>query len=82
MALDMWFKDDITNILLSLDLALAATSRWAEGSQVEAYRHGYEAALMATAVAFGLSPRVVLGASRSRNGIREAPELDSHYQDG
>ncbi len=66
MALDMWFKEDIRNVLLSLNLVSAATSRWVQDARLDAYRHGYEEAIAAVALAFGLPPRSVLGKDREQ----------------
>jgi len=49
--LELFFKDDILNILTSLHQATLQSG--AEGE----YRRGYEAALLSMALAFGLDPR-------------------------
>lgn len=67
MGLELWFKDDIGNILLSLSLSSATTGRWIQDTRLDAYRCGYEEALMAVALAFGLPPRSVMGAGREQN---------------
>jgi len=51
MGLDLFFKDDIYHILVALHQAMLSTG--VDGD----YRRGYEAALTATALAFGLDPR-------------------------
>jgi hypothetical protein len=64
MGLDIWFKDDIANILSAVDeanlSALAAGSgsvhAFSGGTSAlqEAYRQGFSAALVAVALALGL----------------------------
>lgn len=56
MGIEMWFKDDIKNILLSVNASSADTARWAEAPHAVAYRRGYQAALCAVALACGISP--------------------------
>lgn len=55
MGLELWFKEDIRNVLLSLNLSSSAAGRWG-GEQRDAYRMGYEEAIALVAVAFGLRP--------------------------
>ncbi len=59
MAIEMWFKDDIKNILLSVNASSADTARWAETAAIAAYRRGYQAALCAVALACGIPPNQV-----------------------
>ena len=56
MALDMWLKEDIRNVLLGIDLACAHMA--AERSDVEAvaFRDGFQAALSSVALSLGISP--------------------------
>jgi len=54
MGFEMWFKDDIRNILLSANLSSAAAVRWADGDLADAYRLGYTQAIEVVAVAFGI----------------------------
>jgi len=64
MALDIFFSEDIRNALLAATEASSSTARVcaaAGGDQVtiRAYLEGYEAALTAVALSFGLSPAIV-----------------------
>lgn len=59
MGVEIWFKEDIRNILLSIDVSSAATARWSNDPQMAAYRHGYQAALAAVALACGISPDLI-----------------------
>jgi hypothetical protein len=59
MGMEMWFKDDIRNILLSVNLSSAATARWANGDLADAYRLGYTQAIEVLAVAFGILPSTI-----------------------
>jgi hypothetical protein len=53
MGIDMWFKDDIGNVLEALNLATARMGLdYADGG-VE-FQEGYTAALRAVAVSFGI----------------------------
>lgn len=67
MGLDIWFKDDIANILRAADEANLSALVAGEGVSGAgdgepatelrcAYRHGFVAALMTLALAFGLPP--------------------------
>jgi hypothetical protein len=49
MGLDIWFKDDIRNILLGVGLANAHLATHYSDAEVQAYREGFKAALAATA---------------------------------
>jgi hypothetical protein len=56
MALDIWFKEDIRNILLGVELASAHLATHYSDDEVRAYREGFKAALAAAAVSFGIYP--------------------------
>jgi len=56
MGIEMWFKDDVRNILISANASSAATAEFASGPAVLTYRLGYQAALMAVALACGIPP--------------------------
>ena len=56
MGLDLWAKDDIRNILLGVELANAHLATRYSNAEVRAYREGFQAALAATAVSFGIYP--------------------------
>jgi hypothetical protein len=71
--MDMWFKDDIRNILASVNLSSAAASRWANSDFSSAYRLGYQEAIEVVAVAFGILPAAIrhLGECNSMMAERE-----------
>jgi hypothetical protein len=54
MGLDIWFKDDIRNVLLGVELANAHLAIHYSGTEVRAYHEGFKAALAATAASFGI----------------------------
>jgi hypothetical protein len=56
MGLDIWFKDDIKNILLGVEFANAHLASYCREDEVQAYRDGFRAALLATAASFGIWP--------------------------
>ena len=56
MGLDLWTKEDIRNILLGVELASAHLAIHCSDAEVRAYREGFKAALLATAVSFGIYP--------------------------
>ena len=56
MGLDVWFKEDIRNILLGVELANAHLATHYSDAEVRTYREGFKAALAATAVSFGIYP--------------------------
>jgi hypothetical protein len=66
MGLEMWFRDDVRNMLLSLSVSSALAGQWSEDPQLAAYRAGYQAAIGAVAVAFGLSPGAVSPQAQAR----------------
>ena len=56
MGIEMWFKDDVRNILISANASSAATAEFASGPVMQTYRLGYQAALMTVALACGIPP--------------------------
>ena len=59
MSLDVWFKDDIRNTLIALDLASAASATQSVSGPranhaARLYREGFQDAVKAVAVAFGI----------------------------
>lgn len=56
MGIEIWFKEDVRNILISANASSAATAQCAPGPGVQMYRRGYQAALMTVALACGISP--------------------------
>ncbi len=57
MNLDMWFRDDIRNILIGIEVASAQTfGDLSDGEQL-AFRNGFRAALLAVAASFGIVER-------------------------
>jgi len=56
VSLEMWFRDDLRNILFSINVASAAAARFSDQELVAAYRQGFEEALESTAVALGIPP--------------------------
>ena len=63
MGLDLWDKDDIENVLLSLHQTTLQSG--VDGD----YRRGFEAALMGLALAFGIRPNII----RDERQPRPAP---------
>jgi hypothetical protein len=57
MGLEMWFKDDIRNILLGIELASAHLECHYTGPEVQVYREGFRAALASMATSFGITTR-------------------------
>ncbi len=56
MSLDLWFRQDLKNILLAINVASAASARFSDEALVVAYRLGFEEALESAAVALGIPP--------------------------
>ena len=54
MGLDMWFKDDVKNILLAASMA-AEMAGWSRDAEELAYWNGYRAALATVARTFGIT---------------------------
>jgi hypothetical protein len=59
MGIELWFKDDIQNLLLSINASSATAAGWASGTHVLAYRQGYQEALAAIALACGIPPSAI-----------------------
>lgn len=55
MGLDIYFKDDLARLLVSVEVASASTASYAEGPLLKAWREGFQAAILAVAQAVGLS---------------------------
>jgi hypothetical protein len=87
MALDIWSRDDIRNVILaanaaSADVANLAMSAQAEGQDaatLATYRAGYEAALATLATAFGI-PLVSNGHLRSPGVVIPGGRLAVSYR--
>jgi hypothetical protein len=56
MALDMWFREDVRNVLIGLNIASLALSGPPEYHERQAFQRGFQAALLATAMSFGIMP--------------------------
>ncbi len=54
MNLDMWFKDDIRNVLVGIEFASAQTVSGQSDAEQTAFRDGFRAALLAVAASFGI----------------------------
>ena len=59
MGIEIWFKEDIRNILTATNASSAATAQCIPGQAVQIYRHGYQAAVMAVALACGIAPEQI-----------------------
>lgn len=66
--LGVWFKDEIKNVLLSLDAANLDIAQNVPTHEMALYRKGYEAAIQAMALAFGIS---LIPAAIGKGGIHE-----------
>jgi len=73
MAIDLWFKDDIRNLLLALNASSAGAARLAQDPAAIAYRIGYQEALAAVALACGLPPGVIGGGAAAPTAGQPAP---------
>jgi hypothetical protein len=74
MSLELWFRQDLKNILLSINVTSAASARFSDEALVVAYRQGFEEALESAALALGIPP----GEVGLRLG-RDAPSGD-HFR--
>lgn len=61
MALEMWFQEDMRNILLAVNAASASTvaAQQSDTPEMAAYRRGYQEALVAVALACGIQPHAI-----------------------
>ncbi|HID63884.1 MAG TPA: hypothetical protein EYP49_14280 [Anaerolineae bacterium] len=75
--LGVWFKDEIKNTLLALDAANLDIAQHIDTPEMRLYRKGYEAAIQAMAIAFGISytPATVSDSSPSfpKTALLSAP---------
>ena len=69
MGLDIWFPDQIANIILALaeTSVMMASVTTDHTEAAEAFRDGYQAALLAIAYAFGISPPPSLACHQWQN---------------
>lgn len=83
MGLDLWFREDVARILASTHETLRASTGAVaplDEERAGAYQQGFEDALRAVAVAFGvLAPGS--GSSRNGRGGTGARRLNSGYRD-
>ena len=56
MGIELWFKEDIRNILIATNVSSAATAGDIPDPAVQVYRRGYQAAIVAMGLACGISP--------------------------
>jgi hypothetical protein len=72
MAMDLWFREDVTRILASTYDAMQASTRAAsteDSGEMGLYRQGFTDALRAVAVAFGVgTPNPSGGLGQPRTG--------------
>lgn len=57
MNLDMWFKDDIRNVLVGIEFASAQSVNDLSDAEQMAFRNGFRTALLAVAASFGIVER-------------------------
>lgn len=74
MGLELWFKEDIKNILLGL-VVNAPRMGLDYKDEGEEFQTGYKAALEAVAVSFGIAESVMQARPQCRIVPREAPRL-------
>jgi len=55
LGLGVWFKDEIKNTLVALDAANLDIAQHVDTPEMRLYRKGYEAAIQAMAIAFGIA---------------------------
>ena len=79
MGLEVWFKDDIRNILLGVELANAHLATRYSDDEVRAYRDGFRAALAATAVSFGIyTEEMNMGTIAAQTRMAFLPHTGGH----
>ncbi len=74
MALDVWYKSDIQNVLSAAEQASGAALRAAGNGNdpyIAGYQTGYRAALATVALAFGLVPTRTKPAGQQRLATQE-----------
>lgn len=73
MSLDVWFKSDISNILLAMAETAMAAYRESEPDTIPAYMRGYMQALHGASVAFGIAePRLLPPVAEVEQAKRDA----------
>jgi hypothetical protein len=73
----IWYRDDILDVLSSVDAANWDIARHIATPQMRIYRQGFEAALQAIAAAFGLSYKPPVCAPPKNVAVGENSEDDS-----
>jgi hypothetical protein len=67
MSSQIWFKDEIRDILLGIEVANAHAALYSGDPEMRAYRVGFRAALAAVAVSFGVRVCQELRTPRTEN---------------
>lgn len=85
MGLDLWFREDVARILASTHETMAASLGAAtpvDAEAADAYRQGFNDALRALAVAFGVAaPRLAGGNGHNgRNGRSRAVAVEPDWR--
>jgi hypothetical protein len=80
MALDLWFREDVARILASTHETMqASTAGWSHVSPrlATAYQQGFNDALRAVGIAFGVAAPTSPGPARLSRGVQFV-EVDGH----
>ncbi len=81
MALDLWFREDVARILASTHETMqASTAGWSHVSPrlATAYQQGFDDALRAVGIAFGVAAPASPRPARLSRGVRFV-EVDGQY---
>jgi hypothetical protein len=73
VGIEMWFKEDVRNILLSINVSSAGAARMSDRAETVAYRCGYQEALFSVALACGIRPAEIAVPS-------QAGRMHGHYE--
>lgn len=77
MSANMFYRDDVCNALMGVQVASALSMRFTTQAEADAFRLGFQSAIASAAISFGIKPedvRVSLGelALLAANGRRGA----------
>jgi len=76
MGLDIYFKEDIANILAAVSQAASSAGAYSDDAEAAAFRQGWQACIAALVTAFGLGDE--WPASKVEVVVIERPRLTVH----
>jgi len=76
LGLGVWFRDEIRDTLLAVDIANLDIANSIDTSEMRLYRKGYEAAIRAVATAFGISYPLSRSQTKATSELKDINIID------